>query len=225
MAAAGSPVANPVCMVRRMTSLGLPRRAASANGSEDRMSAIVARTASIGWFSCRMPAVSHRVGHQAARVTHTLLFPAAAAMARTSATTALPGFHRVDCRPAAWATSPRAVAHGLQSPRPPSPQPTAAARTSVRSHACRRADHPPTACRHAAWPMQATAFHTRSVGLNANSRVGDARGLTAGRLEQLPYKPNAVRRGVRPGQSRVQRDSPAASRPVGLNNCRTSPTP
>ena len=41
------------------------------------MSAIVARTASIGWFSCRMPAVSHRVGHQAARVTHTLLFLAA----------------------------------------------------------------------------------------------------------------------------------------------------
>ena len=37
------------------------------------MSAIVARTASIGRFSCRMPAV----GHQAARVTHTLLFLAA----------------------------------------------------------------------------------------------------------------------------------------------------
>ena len=41
------------------------------------MSAIVARTASIGWLSCRMPAVGHRVVHQAARVTHTLLFLAA----------------------------------------------------------------------------------------------------------------------------------------------------
>jgi hypothetical protein len=37
------------------------------------MSAIVARTASIGRFLCRMPAV----GSQAARVTHTLLFLAA----------------------------------------------------------------------------------------------------------------------------------------------------
>ena len=37
------------------------------------MSAIVARTASIGRFSCRMPAA----GSQAARVTHTLLFRAA----------------------------------------------------------------------------------------------------------------------------------------------------
>ena len=37
------------------------------------MSAIVARTASIGRFSCRMPAV----GHRAARVTHTFLFLAA----------------------------------------------------------------------------------------------------------------------------------------------------
>jgi len=41
------------------------------------MSAIVARTASIGRFSCRMPAVGHRVVQQAARVTHTLLFIAA----------------------------------------------------------------------------------------------------------------------------------------------------
>ncbi len=41
------------------------------------MSAIVARTASIGRFSCRIPAVGHRVVHQAARVTHTLLFLAA----------------------------------------------------------------------------------------------------------------------------------------------------
>jgi hypothetical protein len=38
-----------------------------------------------------------------------------------------------------------------------------------------------------------------------------------GRLVQLPYKPNAVRRGARPGQSRVQRGAPAALRPVGLN--------
>ena len=41
------------------------------------MSAIVARTASIGRFLCRMPAVGYRVVHQAARVTHTLLFLAA----------------------------------------------------------------------------------------------------------------------------------------------------
>ena len=41
------------------------------------MSAIVARTASIGRFFCRMPVVGHRVVHQSARVTHTLLFLAA----------------------------------------------------------------------------------------------------------------------------------------------------
>ena len=50
-----------------------PRR----NGSEDRMSAVVARTASIDRVLCRMPAVGLRVVHRAARVTHTLLFLAA----------------------------------------------------------------------------------------------------------------------------------------------------
>ena len=44
--------------------------------------------------------------------------------------------------------------------------------------------------------------YTVGGGLNTSPRMGDARGLTAGRLVQLPYKPNAVRRGVRPGQSR-----------------------
>ena len=170
-------------MVGRMTSLGLPRGAASANGSEGPMSVTVARTGS-GWPEAT-------TGRLTVRVTHTLPFPAARPWPRTSATTAPPAFRRVVRWPAAWAKIPRAAAHGQQPPRPPSPQPTAAVRTSVRSHACRRADHPPTACRHAAWPMQATAFHTRSVGLNTESYV----------------------RG------------PAALRPVGLNNCRTSPTP
>ena len=41
------------------------------------MSARVARTASIGPFSCRMPVVGHRVVHQAARVTHAVLVLAA----------------------------------------------------------------------------------------------------------------------------------------------------
>ena len=70
---AGSPVAHPVCMVGRMTSLGLPRRAASANGSEGPMSATVARTG-----SGRPEATT---GRFTVRVTHTLPFPAAAAIA------------------------------------------------------------------------------------------------------------------------------------------------
>jgi len=41
------------------------------------MSARMARTASIGRFSCRMPAVGHKFVHQAARVTHAVLFLAA----------------------------------------------------------------------------------------------------------------------------------------------------
>ena len=44
-----------------------------------------------------------------------------------------------------------------------------------------------------------------------------ARGLTAGRLVQLPSKPNAVRRGTRPGEGWVSRGLPAASRPVGFH--------
>ena len=39
-------------------------------------------------------------------------------------------------------------------------------------------------------------------GLEHELLRAGARGLTAGRLVQLPYKPNAVRRGTRPGQSR-----------------------
>lgn len=96
------------------------------------------------------------------RVTHTLPSPATATVSRTSATPASPARHRAVQRPAPGAIKPPPAATGGRVPRPPSPQPTAAVRTTVRSHACRRAVCPPTACRQAAWPMPATAFHTTS---------------------------------------------------------------
>ena len=72
------------------------------------------------------------------------------------------------------------------------------------------------------FPLRREAWDAARRGLGL---AWFARGLTAGRLVQLPSKPNAVRRGTRPGEGWVQRGSPAASRPVGLCSCRPIPTP
>jgi hypothetical protein len=176
-------------MVGRMTSLGLPRRAASANGSEGPMSATVARTG-----SGRPEATT---GRFTVRVTHTLPFPAAAAMAPDVCD---------DCTTRFSQGGPSACRMG-EKPTRGGPRSAGAAAAVASTHCCGShfgvipcmptggspADRmPPRSMADAGDGVP----YTVGGGLNTSPCMGDARGLTAGRLVQLPYKPNAVRRGV-----------------------------
>jgi len=175
-------------MVGRMTSLGLPRGAASANGSEGPMSATVARTG-----SGRPEATT---GRFTVRVTHTLPFPAAAAMAPDVCD---------DCTTHFSQGGPLACRMG-ENPTRGGPRAAGTAAAVASTHCCGShfgaipcmptggspADRmPPRSVADAGDGVPYTVGALEHELLRAG-----ARGLTAGRLVQLPYKPNAVRRGV-----------------------------